>query len=429
MVVKQTWNYKIFKRYLRLIHETLLVRNRYVIGRERLPKYGDRFFIVCNHQNTANDPLNILFSLPLSYHVCALARANVFSVHPLATRFLHWIGLLPAFRLGWEGGTQLEDNYESFHLVADRINSGYPVIVFPEAGHTQGHYLDRFTTGSVRMAFQAAAEENFTHDVKIVPTAHHYSDFFDVQTDFVWMIGEPVSLQPYYREYQEHPNSVMRDITKQIRHQIQQMMLDEGIDDYETKDFLRRSALNEATTRDMPLPQRLEADKTFIAQLRDNPHYDQIIQRATQLNRDEQAIGTDDITVSNKPSWVPTLLKTVMLIVLLPLWIVSLWPHLVCYALPPRFIKSDKMFVNSYRFIMSALFLYPLLAVLTLLIAAITGWWWQSLIWIMLWIPTGRFCWWYYSTGRKTLRCLRCLTHPRAVRNIEQQREAIKELL
>lgn len=428
--VKQTWRYKLLKRYLRWVHETLMVRHRYTIGMERMPHYGERFFIVCNHQNTANDPLNIVFTLPVSWHVCAMARANVFSVRPFITRFLHWIGLLPAYRLGWEGGEGLDNNFDSFDHVADSVNSGYPLIVFPEAGHTQGHYLDRFTSGSVRMAFHTAAANGFREEVKIVPTAHHYSDYFDIHTDFLWTIGEPISLKPYYEAYREHPNGVMRDITRQLRSTIRQMMLDEGADDYEAKDFLRQSALNTERTDDMPLPQQMQADQRFIDRLRQHPQYADIIRMAQQLAREEQLIGTDDLTIEHKPNAAATLLRLVLLAVLLPLWIVSLWPHIVCYSLPPRFIKSDKMFVNSYRFIMSVLFLYPLLAVLTFLVVApVTGWWWQTLLWIALWIPIGRFSWWYYTVARQTRRELNRLIHPQAVKHAEQLREKIRNIL
>ena len=225
-----SWRYRLTKDYLKFIYEQLLVRHRYTMGLEKLPQKGERYFIVCNHQNTANDPLNIVFSLPQRQHICAMARANVFTVNPVFTRFLYWIGLLPAFRFGWEGADGLESNFDSFDIVAERINAGFPVIVFPEAGHTQGHYLDRFTTGTVRMAFHAAKFSAWKEDVKIVPTAHHYSDYFDLHTDFLWMIDDPISLKPYYKAYQDHPNNVMRDITHEIRNRIQRMMLVLGIE-------------------------------------------------------------------------------------------------------------------------------------------------------------------------------------------------------
>ena len=422
--------YHSFKSYLVFVHEALLVRRRYTIGMENIPKEGERFFIVCNHQNTANDPLNIVFGLPVRRHICAMARANVFSVNPQITRFLKWIGLLPAFRLGWEGGEGLEHNFESFDIVAERINGGYPVIVFPEAGHTQGHWLDPFTTGTVRMAFHAAKKADWKEDIKIVPTAHHYSDYFDVQTDFLWKVARPISLKPYYKEFQEHPNAVMRKVTRQMRDTIQEMMLDEGKDDYEAKDFLRTSALNSATLQDIELPERLELDKAFVAQLIDNPEYAKIIDFTEELRQKEASVGVDDVTVEKRPSWLSAAKWAVVLLLLLPLWIVSLWPHGICYYVPTLFLKTDKMFRNSYRAIMSLLMLYPLAFVVTVLVMGLGfGMWWQALVWIALWIPLGKFSWWYYKHLRQLRRTLCYLTHKASVRDIERLRGQIRQLL
>ena len=416
--MKTSWlqflKYTLYKGYLRLVHEQLLVRHRYTLGLENLPTYGERYFIVANHQNTANDPLNITFALPLNYHISALARANVFSLHPLLTRYLHWIGLLPAYRFGWEGGEGIENNFKSFDLIAERINSGQPVIVFPEAGHTQGHYLGRFTTGTVRMAFYAARADGFREDVKIVPTAHHYSDYFDIQTDILWRIGEPISLKPYYDAFQEHPNSVMRDITRELHSRIQAMMLDEGADDYATKDFLRNSSLNTLRTPDTPLPDRLAADQRFAQLINDHPDYDEIITLGADLQELEDFLGIDEATLQKAPTYWDATFNILLLLLLLPLWLVSLWPHGLCYRLPTLLLKSDKMFTNSYRYILSAVILYPLFALLTILVLGLVwGWWWQSLLWVLLWIPTGRFAWWYYSLLRRTRRALNYLRTPR----------------
>ena len=78
-----SWRYRLTKDYLKFIYEQLLVRHRYTMGLEKLPKKGERYFIVCNHQNTANDPLNIVFSLPQRQHICVVARAIVFTVNPV----------------------------------------------------------------------------------------------------------------------------------------------------------------------------------------------------------------------------------------------------------------------------------------------------------------------------------------------------------
>ena len=514
------WWYNTFKAYLRLVHETLMVRHRYTVGAENIPEYGDHFFITSNHQNTANDPLNIVFALPLRWHVCAMARANVFEVHPLITRFLHYIGLLPAYRFGWEGGEGLEHNFHSFDLVAARINGtagptlgdqisenvttaattpapkgegqggakgpSFPVIVFPEAGHTQGHWLDPFTTGTVRMAFHAAKAAGWQHDIKLLPTAHHYADYFDVRADFMWMVAPPISLQPYYAAYQEHPNSTMRTVTRQLRETIHSMMLDEGADDYDVKDFLRLSAFNPiagntsapavplseiesprikpprptppriyaytrrqqwlyANLRDaVPLPERLAADKRFIDRLCSHDRYADIIRLGRQLMTAEQHYSITDLDIACP--WSPLVIIgwAVVLIALLPLWIISLWPHAICYSVPPLLLKTDKMFRNSYRYILSVLVLYPLAAIITITagiimsITAETGitiaggitvsYWLMAVVWVALWLPLGIFCHWHYQHQRRLWRAIRAL---RALRDnsITQLRQQLQQML
>ena len=308
------------------------------------------------------------------------------------------------------------------------LRKGFPVIIFPEAGHTQGHYLGRFTTGAVRMAFHAAQANGYSADVKILPTAHHYSDYFDIQTDFEWQIAKPISLAPYYAAFQEHPNSVMREITRQLHSTVQALMLDEGIEDYAEKDFLRRSALRPSNLQTMPLPERLEEDKRFSAMLNAHEHYADIIRLTAELRQRETAIGVDDTTVALHPGIAKTMAWLLVLIVLLPLWLVSLWPHLICYAFPPKLMKTDKMFTNSYRYILSAVVLYPLFALLTVLVMGIAwGLWWQAVVWVLLWIPTGRFAWWYYTLLRRTRCALRRLANPSAVKAIEQLRDHLKK--
>ena len=401
-----SWFALIFKAYLTFMHEALMIRHRYTLGKDRLPAKGEKYFIVCNHQNCANDPLNIMFALPLGTRIGAMARANVFSVSRPITAFLRWIGLVPAFRMGWEGAAGLEHNFQSFDMVAESVNMHRPFIIFPEAGHTQGHYLGRFTTGAVRAAFHVAKSNGWREDIKIVPAAHHYEDYFKIRTDFLLQFSEPISLQPYYERFQQHPNSVMREITHILHDRIQQMMLDEGEDDYAEKDFLRCSALNPAshhpspTTHHLPpLPERLQHDKAFISSLCSNPRYADIISMARKLKGMEDDAGTDDITIHRNRGTLAIFLRELLLMVLSPVWIATLFPHAICYTLPLRLLHEDKMFTNSYRYILNVLGLYPLFAVLSLVIGgAVLGWWWQTVLWLLLWIPAARFCWWYYQS-------------------------------
>lgn len=419
-----------FKAYIRFVHESTMIRRRYVVGQENLPAEGERYFIVSNHQNTANDPLNIIFSLPRHYNLTVMARANVFYIHPWLTRFLHTLGLVPAFRAGWEGMEGVAKNQESFDLIAERVNQRRPFLVFPEGGHTQGHYLDPFTTGTLRMAFHVAAKNGWKGDLKILPTAHHYSDYFEVQQDFVWSVGEPISLEPYYEEYQKHPYPVMRRLKNQMQESVRSMMLDEGADDYEEKDFLRRSCLNPATAKKLELPERMKADQGFIDALRTNPAYAEIIGLARELMEAEQKAGLTDVTIATKPSLASKMIEALILLLLLPLWIVSLWPNAVCYKLPLLLLRTDKMFTNTYRYIFSVLIIYPLTALLTLgVMWGCFGLPWLAILWILLWLPLARFAYYYRQHYRSVVQAVRLAVHRSDIDKIQSLRDRIAKLL
>ena len=327
----------LYKWYINLINSTLMIRNRYTVGKENIPAKGEKYFIACNHQNAANDAINIAFAYPVDYLQHFVVRANVFSLNPAITSFLSWLGLMPAFRMGWEGGEALEENYRLFDRLAVRINQGRNVLVFPESGHTQGHYLDPFSTGLVRMAFHTAKYNDWKEDIKILPTAHHYSDYHDAQYDFLWMVGEPISLQPYYAEFQEHPYRVMREVTRKMRASIQSMMLDEGQDHYAEKDFLRRSALNPATMKNLPLPEKLAEDKVYekdflrrsalnpatmknlplpeklaedkvyVEQFKPLMDNEELVEQVDELMEREEKLGIRDTMMAAPPSWAGTL--------------------------------------------------------------------------------------------------------------------------
>lgn len=422
--------YYSFKGYIKLMHDTLLLRKRYVDGIENLPAAGERFIIVSNHQNTGNDAFNILFALPFGRRTCAMARANLFEIHPYITSFLHWVGMVPAFRIGWEGAMGLDNNGSSFSKVAEHLNLGFPFIIFPQAGHTQGHYLSRFTTGTVRVAMKTACKNGWKEDVKILPTALFYNNFFEVQTDIMWKIAPALSLKPYYVEYQQHPATVMRLLTHQIHDTVQQMMLDEGFDDYEEKDFLRLSSLNIPCRNAFTLPQLLKWDQAFIRRLIEHPSYNEIIRSAKALRTALEAINVPESVFAKGIQPFYLLLSGIFLLLLLPLWIVSLWPHIFCYLFPFLMLKTDRMFTNTYRYVFAVLFIYPLSALLTiLLLGHCYDFWWQAIIWVFLWFPLGKFAWRYYCHMRHWLAQICLLANHHNLSGIRKIHDHLSSLL
>lgn len=423
--------YYLLKPYVKLMHDRLLYRKRYIIGLENLPGTDERYFIAVNHENTGNDPVNVAMSLPFGIKMSAMARADLFKIHPLLTHLIRWFGLVPAYRAGWEGASGLDNNFDSFDEVARRVNECSPLLICPQAGHTQGHYSERFTTGLARIAFITAEQNGWKEDVKILPAVLHYSDYFDVQTDLALIILPAISLKPYYERFQTHKATVMREVTHRLHDVIQQTMLDEGQQDYETRDFLRLTTLNLPERESLPLPKQLELDKQFIARLTSHPQYDEVIGLANDLQEVLSEAGTTEPVAASKPKLPVVCLKALLLLALAPLWLVCLWPHGISYSLPLLLLKTDRMFTNTYRMALSILVITPLAAIITLLVMGL-GWglWWQAALWIVLWIPTAKLAWWYYRHLRKLKTQINYLRLDNAHRSrIEEFRSRLNSLL
>jgi hypothetical protein len=178
------------------------------------------------------------------------------------------------------------------------------------------------------------------------------------------------------------------------------------------------------------LPEKLAEDKVFVEHLKTLMDNEELITLTDELKQREETLGIQDTMMAAPPTWAGTVAWGLLCLLLLPLWIVSLWPHIICYKLPLVLLKEDKMFTNSYRVILSIVILYPLFALITLLVMGL-GWgmWWQAIVWILLWIPIGKFCWWYSQRAHNVFRALSYLTHPSEIKAIGQLREHIKEII
>ena len=74
--------YRIFKCYLRFLHDKIYYRKTYKINAENIPSNTTPTIIVSNHQNCLNDPLGVLFTFR-DRKPNFITRADVFALHPI----------------------------------------------------------------------------------------------------------------------------------------------------------------------------------------------------------------------------------------------------------------------------------------------------------------------------------------------------------
>ena len=431
--------YWMFKAYIGFLHDKIYYKKTYQENTEIIPADGTPLLIVSNHQNCMNDPLGLIFSFR-DRKPYVITRADVFAVSPIADKFLRSIGLLPAFRLGYEGEGALGKNTATFQVSEKAIIDGKTVIMFPEAGHQDKHWLGTFSFGYTKMAFEAAEMGNFEKDVKILPACNHYSHYFGMRNRILIKFGTPISIQPYYELYKTKPRTAQREVNKLVREQISNLMLDvRDLENYDTIDFIRTTygidyAKQQGVDPDN-LPERLMTDKDLVAKLDAAKSFDEkgvndICREARLLKQGIEELGITDEHLKTSVSPLILGFKLLLLLLLFPLWVFSWWPSMPIYWIPMSIFKAkmkDPMFEGTLLFGSAALFTIPLFSLITFLIVGLNASWLSALIYVALFPLLMLFCWKYAVCGKKTLQSLKCLLRASSVEKLKQIRKKLHE--
>ena len=408
---KRSLAYLAVKTHFRFWINGVFYRHYYALDTENIPVDGTPTLIAMNHQNALNDAMGVLFAInDRKPHF--IARADAFDIHPLFKKFLLWIGLLPAFRMQYKGGTALEKNASTFELSEQSLIDGDVVLIFPESGHQTIHWLGYFSLGYTRMAFQAAEKTNFEKEIFILPAINHYSKYNGLKNDMLVRFGKPISIQPWYELHKTKPRTAERQVNEIVRAQIRSMMLDvQDLDNYEEIDFLRTNKWGDDYARKLGkqpdyLPERLEADKAFVQQLADN-HTDYSAVKAYREALEEHRF--EDRQVLRKPSVAGTILRSLLLILLAPLGLLATWPSHLCWYLPIKFNKLDILMQATFQLAMSTILIIPIAFVITWVVTGLLTCWWIGLIHALLIPALCVFEWHYCKLLQRTWRDLRFL--------------------
>ena len=393
--------YQLGKLYFRIAINGIFYRRYFCLGKENIPAEGTPVLVAMNHQNCLNDALGVFFAKnDRKFHF--IARADAFDIHPLLTRFMQYAGVLPAYRLDYQGEEALADNNKTFEEAEQCLLDGHTVLIFPEAGHQDKHWLGTFSYGYTRLAFQAAEKCGFQREIFILPAANHYSAYTGLRNRMLVRFGTPVSLQPYYELYKEKPRTAQREVNRLVRAQIEAMMLDiQDLDHYADIDFART-----LLPRPNRLPEQLEADQALVHRLEGFDF--------TAVGAYRQALENDrlqDSQFTDRPNWGFVVADMLLLLLLLPLAILALWPSLLCWYLPKYFSDrlGDVMLQSSFHVGLNVLVLLPLSFCLTWLVTGLCAGCWIGLAHALLIGPLCIFEWYYAKLLRDVWRDIRFL--------------------
>ena len=380
---------KAFRAYLQFVNSGLYFKKEHVLGLENVPINGTPTVIVSNHQNCLNDPLCVCLQLT-DRRMNFLARANVFN-NPIFNKALRAMGLLPAYRMGYEGLAHVRKNSETIEDAGNALMDGETVMLYPEGGHQDKRWLGSFKLGYLRIAFSAAEKMDFKQDVMILPSCNHYSNYFHARTEMMIRFGKPISLKPYYERYREEPRATMVEINSLVHSQIKEMMLHiDDIEHYDQIDWLRENEYGKKYAREHGykknyLPSRLLADQCLVNDLQkatqEKPEEMEAIYKDTaELIEGIKSLNIRDWLFRHDPPLEAALLRGLGLLILLPLFIVSIIPTALLFIVPEIFLKKmikDQMFVSTFRVAVSALITIPLsLFIPAAVLWIFIGFWW-----------------------------------------------------
>ena len=380
---------KAFRGYLQFVNSGLYFRKEHIVGIEKVPVNGTPLVIVSNHQNCLNDPLSVAMNIT-DRRMNFIARANVFK-NPIAGKFLRKLGLLPAYRMSHEGYAAINKNRETFEAAGQALCDGETLMLFPEADHQDKRWLGNFKIGYLRIAFEAAEKFNFERDVMVLPSCNHYSNYFHARTDMLIRFGEPISLKPYYEKYKAESRATMTEVNAIVREKIKELMLHiDDLEHYDQIDFLRETGYGrkyaiEHGHKFNYLPSRLLSDQKLVSALQEahNQHPEQMEQ--IYADTAEFAAGLKKLNIRDwlfihNPKWPAVALRALGLLLLLPLFIVSIIPTGLLFLIPKIFLKKmikDHMFNSSFHVGVSVFVSVPLCLILPIvLLWVFAGIWW-----------------------------------------------------
>lgn len=413
--------YRWLKEYIRFLVEKVYYRQTSYIDRENVPADGTPLLIVSDHQNSLNDALGILLSLR-DRMVHFIVRADVFALSPLADKFLRAIGLLPAFRLNWEGEQALSNNGATFRDSEKSLLDGNTVVIYPEAGHQDKHWLGTFSYGYTKMAFDAAEMGGFEKEIFILPSCNHYSEYYGLRTQMLVKYGKPISLKPFYELYKTKPRTAQRQVNALVREQIKGMML--SIDDtenYAAIDYIRQSAYGKNYAESLGLdpdvlPQKLESDKKLVAALAEasakNPEkveeaYSAVLKFVGEMEKE----GFNDSMIGRRVNALEILLEAAVVVILFPLAVFALWPSAFSWLIPKYFADraEDKMFSGTFLIALNALFIFPVLGLITFIVTWVKASLLAAVLYVALFPALCLFEWKYAEWVRELVQDVRIL--------------------
>jgi glycerol-3-phosphate O-acyltransferase / dihydroxyacetone phosphate acyltransferase len=162
--------------------------------------------VICNHPNTAIDPLlTVMYTSEPCY---LLANYGLFK-NPIGGAILRTLFCIPVKRVKDVAVGEERNNDDAFRASEAHLMGGLSLFVAAEGSCYTERHIREFKTGAARILFGAEARSNFALNVRILPIGLTYSDPLNFGSDVIVEVGEPFSATDWQARYVENPQQTV----------------------------------------------------------------------------------------------------------------------------------------------------------------------------------------------------------------------------
>jgi len=385
---KASLGYKLLFAYARF-HFRLFYPHIHVEGIENIPKDKPLIF-ASNHQNALMDALAVLFTA--NRPIYFLARADIFKKKWLE-RILTFLKLMPVYRMR-DGADMLQQNKSVFQTTAHLLLSGQALGVFPEGSHQDKKRLQYLKKGICRIAFEAAAEMQFTLNFDIVPIGLDYSNYQKQGADLIVSVGNPIEVMNYYSLYHDNPNRAITKLRDDLEAALKPLMIHcENLKEYDfIKNYAEYTIECKAINKGYRDPYcQFKCKQQLITELSALSIEQPSVYQELKDKNSRFLIGNYINTIP-QPGRKPSTIAKVIIKVLLTFWFVV--PGTILNFIPYKLIiylsskAKDPQFVSSFRMGFS-LILYPVWYLFLLLMMGNSIGYLSTILIVIIAISTG----------------------------------------
>jgi len=357
--------YNLLKIYQLLVFH-LYYKKVEVVGRKNIP-YGSPVIFTPNHQNALMDALIVLNTARLN--PVFMARADIFKKKSQA-KILNFLKIIPVYRKR-DGADELSRNDETFDTCIDILRDSHSICLMPEGNHGYHRRLRALVKGTFRIAFRAQEEFGDKNSVKIVPVGIDFEHYQKIQQELLIIYGKPIDVSEYMEAYRENQARAINALKDRLSDELKKIIIHIGntehYDMYQDLRGIYNSRMRRrAGIRGNSLYKRFRADKQMISLM--DQHFITNPEKMLKLSGKvaEYMAGLKEL---NLRDWVidrdgfsllRTVLQSLLLLVISPVFMVGWIANIIPYSIPRRMIKNvkDPQFVSSFRYVMAMIIFF-----------------------------------------------------------------------